>query len=754
MAAEGRARKFKAFISYSHAADDKLAPAIQSALHRFAKPWYRMRAMRVFRDKTSLAANPGLWDTLEKALQNSEYFLLMASPRSAQSPWVQREIEWWLAHRTAESMLILLTDGDLAWDETLRSYDWNRTTALPRVMDTRFDTEPLYVDFRWARTRAVLSLRQTEFRASILDLAAPLLGKDKDELDGEDVRQHRVTRTVSWLAATIVLIFALTAAWQAYVATQQRRLAEERERRARQLLYVAEMTLAQKSFEEHNVPRAKALLEMFLPGAAGSPADDLRGFDWYYLWLMCHQELGTLAGNNAAVTSIAFSNDGALIATAAGTTGLLQGGPSEVKVWDAKTWKAIVELNGYARVALTGDGTTLAVASWDGPVKLWDTVVRKELATLDRYETSVQSMAFAPDGRLLATGELGVVRLWDVAQRSVLHVWNAFDGYYVPDVVFSPDGQVVAARSPGDTVKLYAVSSRKEIAAVDKSGLESMAFSPDNVVVALGGRDGSITLWDLKGRKELGTMRGHTDVVREVAFSRDGRLLASGSNDRTVRLWDVRSRGALTVWKGHAGAVAAVAFAPDGQVVATGGVDKTIKFWNVAAVSEFALADNLRQVNAVAFSPDGSILATADRRPGASVSLWDVKQRTKLVTLKDDKDGDYIAESLAFSSDGTILASKAENVDDLKLWDLATKRRLPPWNGFVAAAAAFSFSPVGNLLAVADLTHEDNGTPIPEINVWNLTTRKEMATLRFPAAMHASVLWMPWRSAGTPSRLS
>ena len=172
-------------------------------------------------------------------------------------------------------------------------------------------------------------------------------------------------------------------------------------------------------------------------------------------------------------------------------------------------------------------------------------------------------MAFAPNGRLLATGELGVVRLWDVAQRSVLHVWEAFDGYYVPDVAFSPDGQIVAARSPVDTVKLYDVSSRKQIAAVDNpaSSLTSIAFSPDSVVLALGGRDGSITFWDLKARQELGAMRGHTGDVRAVAFSRDGRRSASGSSDRTVRLWDVRGRRELTVWKGHAGAVHAVAFA-------------------------------------------------------------------------------------------------------------------------------------------------------------------------------------------------
>ena len=70
--------KYRAFISYSHAADGKLAPALQSALHRFAKPWYRLRAMRVFRDKTSLAMTPELWPSIKRALGESEYFLLHA----------------------------------------------------------------------------------------------------------------------------------------------------------------------------------------------------------------------------------------------------------------------------------------------------------------------------------------------------------------------------------------------------------------------------------------------------------------------------------------------------------------------------------------------------------------------------------------------------------------------------------------------------------------------------------------------------
>src|SRR5687768_14284810 len=104
---------YKAFISYSHATNDKVAPAIQLALHRFAKPWYKLRALPVFRDKTSLSVNPALWTAIEKALGESEYFVLLASPEAATSPWVQREVAWWLKNGAAERLFLILTDGEL-----------------------------------------------------------------------------------------------------------------------------------------------------------------------------------------------------------------------------------------------------------------------------------------------------------------------------------------------------------------------------------------------------------------------------------------------------------------------------------------------------------------------------------------------------------------------------------------------------------------------------------------------------------------
>src|SRR5256885_3260378 len=117
---------YKAFISYSHAVDDMLAPALQFGLQRFAKPFYRLRAIRVFRDKTSLNVTTELWSLIKTALLESEYFLLMASAEAAKSTWVQKEIGEWLVARngSAEKVLLVLTDGEVVWDESVEDFDW------------------------------------------------------------------------------------------------------------------------------------------------------------------------------------------------------------------------------------------------------------------------------------------------------------------------------------------------------------------------------------------------------------------------------------------------------------------------------------------------------------------------------------------------------------------------------------------------------------------------------------------------------
>ena len=104
---------YNAFISYRHAADGAFAPAVKVVLQRFAKPWYRLRELKVFRDGANLNLSPHVWVSIKAALAQSEYFLFLASPRAAASKWVGQELAYWLAQRERSKLLIIVTGGEL-----------------------------------------------------------------------------------------------------------------------------------------------------------------------------------------------------------------------------------------------------------------------------------------------------------------------------------------------------------------------------------------------------------------------------------------------------------------------------------------------------------------------------------------------------------------------------------------------------------------------------------------------------------------
>jgi hypothetical protein len=225
--------KYNAFISYSHASDGRVAPALQRLLHQLAKPWYKLRALNVFRDHTDLSTSPHLWESIENVLAVSEYFLLLASREAAASKWVGMEIRYWLEHKSAETLLLVVTDGEIAWDDGSGDFDWSKTTAIPRSLEGVFEMEPLYVDLRDVRTDANLSLENSRFRECLLPLAAALHHTTVGNMVGEEVRQHRKTlriRNTSISTLTALFIAALIAA---LVAFDQKNLADERFRRAK-----------------------------------------------------------------------------------------------------------------------------------------------------------------------------------------------------------------------------------------------------------------------------------------------------------------------------------------------------------------------------------------------------------------------------------------------------------------------------------------------------------------------------------------
>jgi WD40 repeat protein len=216
---------FDAFLSYSHAVDGQLAPALERGLELMAKPWYRRRGLRIFRDQTSLSASPELWGSIETALGSARAFILLTAPEAAASRWVEQEVAWWRAHHSSDTCFMALTGGELAWDSARG--DFTTESAVPPSMRGWFASEPLWVDLRWARTDEHLSLRNPRFRDSVAELAAPLRGMPKDDLVGEDVRLHRRAMRLARGAVALLVLLTIVAAIGAVVAVIQRNTARD-----------------------------------------------------------------------------------------------------------------------------------------------------------------------------------------------------------------------------------------------------------------------------------------------------------------------------------------------------------------------------------------------------------------------------------------------------------------------------------------------------------------------------------------------
>jgi len=294
--------------------------------------------------------------------------------------------------------------------------------------------------------------------------------------------------------------------------------------------------------------------------------------------------MAVLTSHGGAVTAVAFSHDGTILATgnADGT----------VRLWNAASHRQITILTGHTgavtSVAFSHDGTTLATGNADGTIQLWNAATHRLIRTLTSHDGRVNSVAFSPDGTTMATGNAdGTIRLWDAATRRPVSGPPTSHSGQVFGVAFGPGGTTLASGNDNGTVALWSLvngSCTGGPLISDPERATSIALSPDGATLAAGNADGTIRLWDTAtGSPTSRPLTGPAGPVTSIAFSPDSTTLASTNPDHTVRLWDLAtSRPIGAPLTGHTGPINAVAFSPDGKTLATGSTDHTVRLWNVA----------------------------------------------------------------------------------------------------------------------------------------------------------------------------
>jgi WD40 repeat protein len=705
--------RYHAFISYSHS-DSAWSAWLHRSLETYRVPRrlagrpsrdgvVPSRIYPVFRDREELPGSADLAANITEALAASRYLVVICSPRSAVSRWVNEEIRAFKATHGEGRVLCLVVDGE--------------PNATDKPGSGLLECFPEAVRHRVARDGTVLADRAEPIAADArpegdgrgnakLKLIAGLTGVPYDALRQRE-RRRRIARRLKLTGAAVAVCAALLGVWRSGAGTAAESRRAEHRQRAELLLQKTRDALALRREAAAALYAAHTLHESLLAGDAPAEPDLLSSLSPPALLQR------TLEGARMH-RSLAFAPDSAHVAvgtgdgivrifrtaTGAAVTALATGATTPVT---SVAWSAA----GARLAAGTVDGRVLVWhAPPDGPASAWSVPDARAVHT-----GAVLGLAWSPDSAKLASGgEDGRIVLRDAASLAVSADVAAHTAE-VNAVAWSGDGAWLASGGQDNALRLWTPDGRAAATlATYRQPVMAVAFDPRTEILGVAVRDGSTKLWDLRARREQAALGADRLAVLDVAFSPDGELAAAAGRNRTVSLWEVATGDLLTTLVGHGDEVWSVAWSADGRTLASGSRDGEVKLWRIAPRQvNGTLAGHTGPVRGIDVSPDGRIVASC--ADDGEIRLWDLAERRHIATLQGHESS---VRSVAWSPDGVWLASAGTD-KTVRLWDVASRREAARAVAHAKWAVDVAWSRDGRLLASAGWDHTVGLHSVPDL---------------------------------------
>ncbi len=716
------------------------------------------------------------WKEIERGIEEAGIFLFLISPDSTKSKVCQKEIDH--AIKNGKRLIpVVVRDtkadeapaglGHLNWIFLRENDDFD--SAFTKLITA------IKTDFEWVQIQRQLQMKALEWERGNYENSFLLRGKELQDAEVElatnsskepsptdlqreyvlksrqvSDKQRRITTTIAIAGVIALAILAVYGFVQAGLATKN---AVEANKQAATAQAASTLAVANQNLAEE---RAKIARAGELTAQSSSLRDtnfelsSLLGIEAFNTWdyfrtrsilvnnLNTNPQLHQyMIKHSGWVSSVAFNSRGDILASAGCLKQVdlscLEG---EIILWELQDGKLTESssLQGHTSsvtsIAFNPTGTILASGSCssseegfcaEGEIILWDMETHNPIGEpLRAHADQVFSLAFSPDGKILASGSCSIYKqgycyegeiiLWDIETQSP--IGQPIHGHtsWVGDISFSPDGKVLASGGGDGEILFWDIENVQLTSLMLSTGtglgiITNIEFSPNGKTLVSGDTDGRLILWDAFDGQIIKEFIGHKNQIYAATFSPDGAILASGDSNNLIFLWDIASGNVINTLQEHSGIVTSLEFSPDGEYLASASEDSSVILWGIK--------DNLPLGNSIKNEAFGAINVSFDiyGRP----VITEIKDQSIIISDLESQQaiGKPITEypetnfSLALNSGNKVLAIGGEYL--IYLWDISNGQKLldQPISGHSGWVSSLTFSPDGEILASGGCENRD-----------------------------------------------